>query len=160
MTDWLSFYVASAGASAALTGLIFVSLSINILKILSNSSLIDRAFISIMLFMTALVVSLLHLIPEQSNITFGSEIIIAGVLSWLVVTKKDINIYRLKDVKFKKLYIINMAVDQVSLVPYIAGGFLTLTGCNCGEYWIASAIIFSFLKAILDSWVLLIEINR
>ncbi len=160
MTDWVSFSMASAGAAAALTGLIFVGLSINISQILSNSALIDRAFISIILLITALVISLLHLIPGQSNIMFGFEIIFSGFVSWAVVSKKDINIYRSKNQKFKKLYLFNMAIDQISLIPYIVAGILILANCDCAGYWIAAGMIFSFSKAILDSWVLLVEINR
>ncbi len=29
-----------------------------------------------------------------------------------------------------------------------------------GLYWLVPAAIFSFIKAILDAWVLLVEINR
>jgi modulator of FtsH protease len=29
-----------------------------------------------------------------------------------------------------------------------------------GLYWVVAAIILSFLKAIVDAWVLLVEINR
>jgi modulator of FtsH protease len=29
-----------------------------------------------------------------------------------------------------------------------------------GIFWIVPAIVFSFIKAVLDAWVLLVEINR
>ena len=29
-----------------------------------------------------------------------------------------------------------------------------------GLYWLVPAVIFSLLKALLDAWVLLVEINR
>jgi hypothetical protein len=31
---------------------------------------------------------------------------------------------------------------------------------RAGLYFVAAAIIFSFVKAVLDAWVLLVEINR
>ncbi len=41
--DWANFFVAEVGASAALTGLVVVAISINLAKILSYPSLPDRA---------------------------------------------------------------------------------------------------------------------
>lgn len=38
--------------------------------------------------------------------------------------------------------------------------FIVLSSGSGGLYWIVPAIIFSFVKAILDAWVLLVEINR
>jgi hypothetical protein len=45
------------------------------------------------------------------------------------------------------------------LLYVIAGGLVVAHGVN-GFYWLVPAIIFSFAVAILDAWVLLIEINR
>ena len=47
-----------------------------------------------------------------------------------------------------------------ALVPYIVGGALMLGGSLVGLYWVAAAVIISFIKAIGDAWVLLVEINR
>ena len=160
MNDWVSFYLATAGASAGLTGLIFVSLSISISKILSEQELIDRAFISIMLMMNSLIISLLNLIPGQSITVFGIEIIIAGFLSWLIVTWLDKKKLRSKQTQFRKIYITNLLFDQIALIPFIVAGIFTLINCGGAEYWTAAGILFSLIKAILDSWVLLVEINR
>jgi hypothetical protein len=40
---WESFFIAQVGASAALTGLIFVALSINLDKVMQSPQLIGRA---------------------------------------------------------------------------------------------------------------------
>ncbi len=39
-------------------------------------------------------------------------------------------------------------------------GVLLQTGGRSGFYWIVPGIIFSYLVALLNAWVLLIEINR
>ena len=95
--DWQGFYIASAGASAALTGLIFVGISININKILSSVMLIDRAFISILLLLTALVISLIRLIPGQDGYVLGTEVLITVLISWSIITRKDIGIFKLRE---------------------------------------------------------------
>jgi modulator of FtsH protease len=35
-----------------------------------------------------------------------------------------------------------------------------LLGGASGFYWIAAGVIISFIKAVMDAWVLLVEINR
>jgi hypothetical protein len=42
----------------------------------------------------------------------------------------------------------------------IVGGALLLFGMESGFYWIAAGVIVSFIKAVTDAWVLLVEINR
>jgi hypothetical protein len=43
MSGWENFFIAEVGASAALTGLIFVGVSINLARILSFPKLPNRA---------------------------------------------------------------------------------------------------------------------
>ena len=54
----------------------------------------------------------------------------------------------------------NMIFLGFALVPYVVGGALMLGGSLMGLYWVAAAVIVSFIKAIGDAWVLLVEINR
>jgi len=46
------------------------------------------------------------------------------------------------------------------MLPYIIAGTAILINGASGVYWLVPAVIFSFLKAILDAWVLLVEFNR
>ena len=55
--DWANFFVAEVGASAALLGLLFVSISINLSKILSFRALPNRAFGALLALLAVLVVS-------------------------------------------------------------------------------------------------------
>jgi len=57
MDQWQSFFVAEAGASAALTGLVFVGVSINLSRILSFPKLPSRAFGALLLLLTILISS-------------------------------------------------------------------------------------------------------
>lgn len=50
--------------------------------------------------------------------------------------------------------------ERGAVLPYIIAGIVVLSRGSGGLYWIVPAIIVSFLKAILDAWVLLVEINR
>ena len=116
MGDWEAFYAAQLGAAAALGGLVFVGLSLNLKKILSYAWLPGRALLALMVLMAILVISSFMLMPGQSLTALGLEIPAVGVL--------------------------------------------LLFGIESGFYWIAAGVIVSFIKAVIDAWVLLVEINR
>src|SRR5260370_34067383 len=65
MTGWANFFLAQVGASAALTGLIFVAVSINLTKILAYPTLPGRALEALLYLLTVLVIGTLGLVPGQ-----------------------------------------------------------------------------------------------
>ncbi|UAY50966.1 hypothetical protein [Ferruginibacter albus] len=158
MHEWSDFYVATAGAAAALTGLIFVGVSINLSKILELEALPERAMLSLTLLMTILILSLLSLVPQPITL-LGIEILLMATIALLFVIKIDRKIFRKKDRTHLRQYIFNSVFNQLAVVPYFIGGIFMICTRN-GIYWIVAAIILSFIKAVLDAWVLLVEINR
>ena len=79
---------------------------------------------------------------------------------WFVISKLDISIYRGRDKNYRKQYMLHMAVNQVSVLTYIICGISLLYSGSNGLYWMVPAMMLSFIKAVLDAWVLLVEIHR
>lgn len=87
---WENFLVAEAGASAALTGLLIVAVSINLTRILSFPHLPGRAAQAVMVVLSVLLVSTCCLVPAQSARVLGAEVLAVGALgilgmSWLQI---------------------------------------------------------------------------
>ena len=160
MTGWENFFIAQAGAAAALAGLIFVGVSINLTKILSVSKLPSRAMLPLILLINILILSSLLLIPGQANVTAGCEVSILGCIVWILTTNIDLGILRQTSIPYKKQFIYNMILTQLAVLPFPVAGFILLLRGTEGEYWLVPGILISFLKAVIDAWVLLIEINR
>lgn len=160
LQEWHDLFIATAGAAAALTGLIFVGVSINLNHILALPVLPDRALLTLSFLTSILILSLILLIPNQSFTQAGYELVAGGCLIWLIATRKDITIYKNTNDKFKHLYLFNFVFNQFAILPYIVAGILLINNCLAGLYLILLGFIISFIKSIIDSWVLLIEINR
>jgi hypothetical protein len=82
-TDWSNFLVAEAGASAALAGLIFVAVSINLPKIIELPGVSGRAAEALALLIGVLIIATMGLAPNQSQIILGMEILAAGIVLWV-----------------------------------------------------------------------------
>lgn len=78
--EWADFAVATAGASAALTGLVFVAVSINLARILEYPDLPARTGQTLVLFLAPLFLSLLVLARGQGIRALGVELVVLGLV--------------------------------------------------------------------------------
>lgn len=158
-SEWSDLFVATAGATAALAGLLFVAVSINLDRILSETGLPDRALETVMMLLGALVVSIIGLIPGQSDGAVGFEIFLAGMLlAWLVVRLRLV--YN-PDAPVPRAWLVSRwGIRLFSTVPLIFGGAGLMTGDGGGLYWVVAGIVFAIVGAVSNAWVLLVEIRR
>jgi len=160
MNGWENFLIAEVGASATLAGLIFVGVSINLNRILSIAALPNRALQALLFLVAILIVSSLLLVPGQSLRMAGAEIVGVALALWAISTAMDVAAVRRTEPEYRHFVKSNLAVNQVVLLPYWICGIAVLARGAAGLYWLVPAVLMSFIKAIADAWVLLIEINR
>jgi modulator of FtsH protease len=94
---WRDFFVAEVGATAALSGLIIVAVSINIQRILSIPHLPGRALEALVLLLAALLICSLALIPAQPPQLLGGEILaleVVVLLTAIVQQAGSLNVQR------------------------------------------------------------------
>src|SRR5262245_39241972 len=84
---WDSFFMAQVGASAALTGLVFVALSINLPRILEHTQLVGRAGEAVILLASPMIVGLAALVPDVAVRTTGVLCLIAALVIEAVVNR-------------------------------------------------------------------------
>jgi modulator of FtsH protease len=157
--EWRDLFVASAGASAALAGLVFVAVSINIDRILKFEGLPERALQTLLLLLSVLVVSIIGLIPGQGRIALGAELlgeallfgaVIAVLLSRSLPPRSSPRSWRLS----------RQVVLAAGTVPLIIGGASILAHTGGGLYWTVGGMILAIAGGVAYAWVLMVEILR
>jgi hypothetical protein len=155
---WHDLFVGVAGAAAVLTGLLFVSLSINLRQILGQVWLPRRAALTLMLLFEALVISIFGLVPGQSSTTLAVELLCLGGAVWLFAI--GVFTVRRPAVDQSQPIVVNAVAAQLATLPVIAAGASLLAGSGGGLYWLVPAILLLLGVGVLYAWVLLIEILR
>jgi hypothetical protein len=157
---WESLFVAEAGASAALTGLLFVAISINLKRILQGAGLPGRAGEAMVLLVAVLGVSTLVLVPGQSRTVLGAELLGAGLLAWSILVTIHVRAVRGRVGPSSGALTGRIVLTQMAVLPLLAAGLSLLLGAGGGLYWLVPGVLFCLVLAVLDAWVLLIEILR
>jgi hypothetical protein len=157
---WADFGAATAGAAAALAGLLFVAISINLERILEFSSLPHRAAQTLILFALPLITSLLLIVPGQPRTALGGELLAIGLATGTFMLVRDAQVpLNEQETKVTRLFarILPSVVSCGCLA--IAGATLLARGGG-GLYWLVPAVLAAFIFGLLNAWVLLIEIQR
>jgi hypothetical protein len=160
MEQWANYFLATCGASAALTGLIFVAVSINLQRILSITNLPTRALGSLILLVNIMIISSLCLIPKQTIICLGIEILAIDGTVWCGLIYMNIQFYKSVPAEYKPHYFRHLFFMLISMLPFLVAGAGMCFSNNHYLFWLIPGITISIIKSLLDAWVLLVEINR
>jgi hypothetical protein len=100
------------------------------------------------------------LIPGQTFLTIGIEVLLIGLIDWMTMGLLQHNSLRKMQSQYRREFVRDILLSQMAALSFvIAGVFLLILGTS-GLYWIVAGTLLSFLAAFTDAWVLLIEINR
>jgi hypothetical protein len=165
MNEWHDFFLAQAGAAGVLTGLVFVGVSINLQKIVSDprSGLAGRAAEALILLVAVLMASVLVLVPGQSLGVLGTEVLVVGLAAWLWIVTIQLQLLRRWGAMRADLrgpFVLRVVVGQVATLTLVIASVAVLSVGPGGLYWLMAGTVFSILAALFEAWVLLVEINR
>jgi hypothetical protein len=156
---WEELFLAQAGASAALTGLLFVAVSINLTRILEVRGLVGRAGEAIVLLVDVLVVSTLVLVPDQPRAALGTELLVVGLVAWSILVVIHVRAVR-GWVPSRSVLAGRVVMAQVAALPFPVAGASLLLQAGGGLYCLVPGVVLCLVVAVFNAWVLLIEILR
>jgi hypothetical protein len=156
---WQNFFVAEVGAAAALTGLLFVAVSINLNQILSFPKLPARAAETLSLLLLVLAVSSLALVPQTSQ-TLGIEVFTCAGLMSLAVLRIQVRDGPDDPADPAWWFLSRIATVQIPVLLFLAGGITLTIRHGGGLYFMLAGTLTAFRGAVYNAWVLLVEIIR
>ena len=141
---WQNFYVMMGGANAALTGLVFVAISIHLREVLDHPLLKPRAVLALVVLTTQIAISAIVLTP-QSRQLMGLEILILNVIFAGLFVRQRATITINRAALFSLAIRVGYTYAAISLILGIGGGF----------YVLALVIVVTLGRTMVNAWTLL-----
>jgi len=158
---WQNFYLMTGGAAAALTGLIFVALSLQARAIIGHPLFRDRALVSLASLMGAIVLSGAVLLPGQSPLGLGIEV---GLVLAFFAVRLVRAAWLMSSVGARtrrrpgRRWVIEWTVWTLWFAVLGASAVTLAIGSAAGFYLLAIAILWMFALNVWNAWVLIEEV--
>ncbi|HEY2304432.1 MAG TPA: hypothetical protein VGI05_00980 [Streptosporangiaceae bacterium] len=156
-TAWLSFGEAVAAVAGALTGLLFVALSVRSDAVGASRSLSSRAAQTLVLFMTSVLVAVLLVAPQPAA-ALGSELLAVALVSGAALLILDRRAGHSAD-KGPARYIERFSPNMITAVLVGVAGLTFLVKAGGGLYWLIPAVIASLLGGVVNAWLFLVKVT-
>ena len=155
-----AFFTAVTGAAAALVGLLFVAVSINLDNILKSTSMLTaRAAETLAILLFVLSSSALALVPQDIEL-LGAEILVIAVPLTVITVRNQLKFQR-QSTDSPLLWSVSRATaSAVALVPGLIAGVCLAAHWSGGFYWLVPTALLGIAGAVYSAWVLLVEIVR
>jgi len=176
---WGDLFLAAAGATAALSGLIFVGLSVNIRTVLAagkregQNFLTGRALEALAALLIVLVISLVGLVPAIPRGALAAFILLAGAGSAtspvraLLASRSGAAESGAAEsgavqpgAALDGPLVLRLITAAGLTVTLLLAGVTFATGHGGGLYWLPAAFVLAIIIAAVNAWVLLVEVLR
>jgi hypothetical protein len=159
-SEWTGLGAAVVTATAALAGLLFIAVSINLAKILEFKSLPSRAAQTLILFATPLVTAILLVVPSQGRIALAVQLIATGLIVGGCQVYLDLTAERGEEDTVWRRMLGRVFPAITSCGCIVVAGVTLAAQAGGGLYWLVPAFLAAIIFGLINVWVLLVEILR
>jgi hypothetical protein len=154
---WLGFGEALAAVAGALTGLLFVAVSVKSDVLAASRSLSSRAAQTLVLFMTSVLIAVL-LVAPQPPAAFGSELLAVAAVSGTALLILDRRAGHGSDQRVAR-FIERFSPNTITAVLVGVAGLTLLLQAGGGLYWLIPAAVTSLLGGVVNAWLFLVRVT-
>jgi modulator of FtsH protease len=153
---WTSFFQAVVAAAAALVGLLFVAVSLNVAFIADSPKHRARAREALGQLLVLVILGIVVLLPGQSRSALGAELVVYGTaVAAVTIGLQSSTVRRLAPDERARWIVRVMGYDVGVATITIAGAGLLARGAG-GLYWLVPTVLIFFVWSSLNAWFLLI----
>jgi hypothetical protein len=153
-SDWVNFGLAIAGVAGALTGLLFVAVSVRSSALSIAPNLRFRAAQTLVLFTTATVVAI-ALVAPQPDVPLGLELLGWAVISAIVMLVLDRQAGHGPEEKATR-FVERFSPNFATSILLAIGGATFLAKAGGGLYWLLPTVAASLLGGLISAWLFLV----
>jgi hypothetical protein len=153
--QWNNFFVVVGTGSAALTGLVFVAISVNLKDVIRDATHTYRAINMLTGFTSVFILSSFALMAHEKHQTLGLEWFIVAVLAGAINTNGYIHGFSLTGSRYA-LSLFRVAGGSACYLAQIVGSAMLFLGFDWGIYVSATGLIVNFYFLVSGSWLLIV----
>ena len=141
---WQNFYIMIGTANAAITGLLFVALSLHLREILAHPLFKPRAIVVLVVLTLQIVMSAIVLAP-QPRVLMGAEILVLNV-AFIALNLRQRSAFKISA---------GLALTLAIRVIYVWAAISLIIGVGGGFYVLGGILVLTVARSMSNCWTLL-----
>lgn len=153
---WQDFAVTTGGLAGALTGLLFVAVSLRSAALAGSLSLRSRAAQTLVLFLTPAITALV-LVAPQPGTALGAELLAVAALSGATLQVLDRRAGHDPSSGVAR-YVERASPNTMTAVLVAIAGLTFLLKAGGGLYWMIPAVLAGLVGGVINAWLFLVRL--